>query len=237
MAVARWLGLLVALLACGGGPALPASTAPPTAAASPSPPAAPAAHRYTFPVQPPEVASYGRSHHDYPATDIFAPCGTRVVATTGGVVDEISSQDLWDPAVDDGATRGGLFVSVVGDDRTRYYGSHLLEVPSGIVVGQRVEVGQEIGKVGNAVGTPCHLHFGLSPPRGPGDWQVRRGVVYPGRQAATLGVAPRSQPFDGSSSGRSGGRGARRSRGPLRWSQWRRRGRVAPRSGGGDPPR
>jgi len=167
VAASRWLCLLLALVACGGGNPSEHASQP---------------YRYAFPVQPPEVASRDRSHHDYPATDVFAPCGAVVVAATDGVVDDVGAEDRWDPEVDDGATRGGLFVSVVGDDGVRYYGSHLREVSSTLAAGQRVQAGQEIGRVGdtgNAAGTGCHLHFGLSPPRGPGDWQVRRGVVYP----------------------------------------------------------
>jgi murein DD-endopeptidase MepM/ murein hydrolase activator NlpD len=128
------------------------------------------------------VASYGRSHHDYPATDIFAPCGTPAVAVTGGVIQEVSRTDEWSSANDNPAIRGGLSYSMVGDDGVRYYGSHLATVAPDINPGTRVEKGRQIGTVGdtgNARGTGCHLHFGLSPPCGPGDWQVRRGTVYP----------------------------------------------------------
>jgi murein DD-endopeptidase MepM/ murein hydrolase activator NlpD len=84
--------------------------------------------------------------------------------------------------VDDGANRGGLSISVVGDDHVRYYGSHLSAIDPAIVPGARVAAGQRMGAVGNtgdARGIACHLHFGLSPPCGPGDWAVRRGAVYP----------------------------------------------------------
>src|SRR5690349_16616402 len=39
---------------------------------------------YVFPIQPPEIANYQRGHHDYPATDIFVPIGSSVVAVTNG---------------------------------------------------------------------------------------------------------------------------------------------------------
>jgi peptidoglycan LD-endopeptidase LytH len=149
-------------------------------AAADAPPAA-AAATYTFPVQPPSAASYGRDHHDYPATDIFAACGTRVVSPTAGVVLEVSRTDRWDPAVNDGATRGGLSVTVFGDDGVRYYGSHYATIARSIEPGVRVTAGQTLGTVGrtgSARPTPCHLHFGVSPPCGFGDWEVRRGVVW-----------------------------------------------------------
>jgi murein DD-endopeptidase MepM/ murein hydrolase activator NlpD len=137
---------------------------------------------HVFPVDPLDGVSYGREHHDYPATDIFAPCGAAVLAPTVGVVDEVGRQDAWDPAIDDPATRGGRSVSLVGDDGVRYYGSHLQDIGQELEAGARVTAGQRLGTVGrtgNAAATPCHLHFGLSPPRGPGDWEVRRGVVWP----------------------------------------------------------
>ena len=64
-------------------------------------------HRYVFPVQPPDAASFGPYHHDYPATDIAAPEGSLFVAPTDGVVEALRRDDLWDGQVDDPATRGG----------------------------------------------------------------------------------------------------------------------------------
>jgi murein DD-endopeptidase MepM/ murein hydrolase activator NlpD len=138
--------------------------------------------RYVFPVAPAARASYGRSHAGYPATDIFIACGSSFLATTTGRVDEVSRVDQWDPARDDPALRSGLFVSIVGDDGVRYYGSHLREVAAGIDLGRRVAAGELLGLVGttgNARNTPCHVHYGISPPTAPGDWETRRGVVYP----------------------------------------------------------
>lgn len=154
---------------------------PPRATVSPE--ASPlSAASYVFPVQPADAASYGPTHHDYPATDIFAPCGTDAVAATDGVVHEVARVDPWDPAVDDPATRGGLSVSIIGADGVRYYGSHLESVAGDVRPGASVVAGQLIGRVGrtgNAAATPCHLHFGISPPTPEGDWQTRRGVVAP----------------------------------------------------------
>jgi murein DD-endopeptidase MepM/ murein hydrolase activator NlpD len=137
---------------------------------------------YYFPVQPPGIATYANEHHDYPATDIFVPGGTVVVAVTGGVVDEVSRVDRWDPATNDGAFRGGLWVSIIGDDGVRYYTSHLSSVDPAVEPGVRVHAGQVIGLsgcTGNATPTPPHVHFGISHPTFPGDWAVRRGEIWP----------------------------------------------------------
>lgn len=138
--------------------------------------------QYYFPVQPPAIARYANVHHDYPATDIFVPVGSVVVAVTNGVVDEVSRVDLWNPKTNDGAQRGGLWVTIIGDDGVRYHTSHLSEVLPGIEAGVRVTAGQRIGlsgKTGNAITTPAHVHFGISRPTFAGDWKVRRGQVRP----------------------------------------------------------
>lgn len=158
---------------------VPTTTTTPNTTTSRPAPVSPA---YTFPIRPAGSASYGRTHHDYPATDVFAPCGTDYLAPVGGTVHEVNGVDRWDPANDSGATRGGRYVSVVGDDGVRYYASHLASVESGLRPGTRVEAGDLLGTVGesgNARGTGCHVHFGVSPPCEPGEWSVRRGVVYP----------------------------------------------------------
>jgi murein DD-endopeptidase MepM/ murein hydrolase activator NlpD len=138
--------------------------------------------QYYFPVQPPAIARYSRVHHDYPATDIFVPVGSVVVAVTHGVVDEVSRVDRWDQKTNDGAQRGGLWVTIIGEDGVRYHTSHLSQVLEGIELGVRVTAGQRIGlsgKSGNARTTPAHVHFGISRPTFAGDWQTRRGQVNP----------------------------------------------------------
>lgn len=104
------------------------------------------------------------------------------VAVVNGRVDEVSRIDRWNIRTDRGADRGGLFVSVIGDDGARYYGSHLRSVATGIVPGRRVRRGDRLGTVGNtgsARGIQPHLHFGISWPTRPGVWWVRRGMVQP----------------------------------------------------------
>jgi len=167
------------------------TTAPPDSSASPtstaSSSAAPEApprtttSRYVFPVSA-GSASYGRSHHDYPAADVFAPCGTPVVAPTSGILSELRRVDAWSSSNDKGATRGGLSFTLLGDDGVRYYGSHLKAVSSSLEPATHIGAGAAIGAVGNtgnAQGTPCHLHFGISPPCPRHEWMVRRGAVYP----------------------------------------------------------
>lgn len=127
--------------------------------------------------------SYGHVHHDYPATDILAPCGSRVVAATSGVILAVTRVDRWKRSVNAGATRGGLSVSIRGDDGVRYYGSHLEAINTNIRPGVRVRAGQPLGKVGETGdASACHLHFGLSPIcAGTGDWWIQRGVIWPWR--------------------------------------------------------
>jgi peptidoglycan LD-endopeptidase LytH len=183
--------VLVAGCSGGGGTGQGvATTAPAATAASTSAPTTVAAAptttraqqvRYAFPLRGCR-ADFSRGHHDYPATDIFAPRGCAVVAPVAGRVDEVTTTDRWTPASDRGADRGGLSVAVVGIDGVRYYGSHLSALASGVRPGVRVAAGQLLGRVGNtgsARPTQSHLHFGISWPTGPGIWWVRRGVVDP----------------------------------------------------------
>lgn len=144
--------------------------------------------QYVFPVQLAKQGaktgkiSYGKYHHDYPATDIFCPQGSRFVAPTAGTVDWITRTDTWNAKKNDPATRGGLSVAIIGDDGVRYYGSHLSAVVKDLRVGDHVEAGQLLGltgKSGDARVTAPHLHFGISHPTTPEDWAVRRGEVSP----------------------------------------------------------
>lgn len=156
-----------------------ASSVPPSASAS-TPPSASSAPRYVFPVD--GRNSYAREHHDYPASDIIAACGTVVRAVTDGVVLEVSRIDTFDKATSGGGDRGGLSVSMVGDDGVRYYGSHFSVIDPVVQPGVRVAAGSRlglVGKTGNANNT-CHLHLGISPACArTADWWVRRGVVWP----------------------------------------------------------
>jgi murein DD-endopeptidase MepM/ murein hydrolase activator NlpD len=192
-------GLAVAGVLAGCGPAaarpprgsarsasapasVPASAAP-TPSVSPSPSAdptpSPTVAGYAFPVR--GNASYARIHHDYPASDIMAACGSTVVATTTGVVLAVTTVDRYDPKVNAGPTRGGLSISILGTDGVRYYGSHLSVIDATVAVGRQVTVGQPIGRVGRTGDAgACHLHYGISPPCARvADWWNQRGVIWP----------------------------------------------------------
>lgn len=140
-----------------------------------------AAPIYAFPIDGCAV-KYARSHHNYPATDILTKKGCRFVATTSGIVDEVNRVDKWNGKSNLGADRGGLFVSIIGDDGVRYYGSHLGKVVPGLVHGLRVSAGDLLGYIGtsgDARGTAPHVHYGISWPTPAGIWWVRRGELYP----------------------------------------------------------
>ena len=137
-----------------------------------------AAPIYTFPVAGCTV-TYSKYHHDYPAADIFGKKGCAFVSPVAGVVDEVNTVDKWSGKTNLGADRGGLSISILGDDGLRYYGSHLSKIEANIVPGYKVTTGEklgEIGSTGSARGTKPHLHFGISYPTEKGIWWVRRGV-------------------------------------------------------------
>jgi peptidoglycan LD-endopeptidase LytH len=142
-----------------------------------------AAPVYIFPVADCDV-NYARAHHDYAATDILAKKGCKFVSPVNGVIDEVNRVDNWSGKTNLGIDRGGLYVSVIGEDGVRYYGSHLSSVVASIQPGVVVKAGRILGKIGStgsARGTAPHLHFGISwpTPSEPNVWWVRRGVVLP----------------------------------------------------------
>ena len=140
-----------------------------------------AAPNYVFPIQGCK-ATYVKAHHNYPATDIMAKVGCAFVAPTSGVIGEVNRVDRFTWKTNKGADRGGLFISVIGEDGVRYYGSHLSKIPAGLEPGTPVKVGDVIGYVGqsgDAKGLAPHVHFGISWNTKDGIWWVRRGEIYP----------------------------------------------------------
>jgi murein DD-endopeptidase MepM/ murein hydrolase activator NlpD len=88
----------------------------------------------------------GRGHQGH---DVFAACGTRLVAARGGVVKFKQYH-----------AAAGHYVVIDGDDTDVDYAYMHLQSPPPVQVGRRVYTGQLLGAVGdsgNASG--CHLHF------------------------------------------------------------------------------
>ncbi len=94
--------------------------------------------------------SGGRRHE---GVDLFARRGTPVRSATRGVVWKVGENPL-----------GGRVVTVLGDGPALYYYAHLEGFAAGLRRGDRVKPGTLLGTVGNsgnALTTPCHLHFGI----------------------------------------------------------------------------
>ena len=99
-----------------------------------------------------EPRSGHRQHH---GIDIFARRGTPVLAAARGEVVRIGHDRL-----------GGNVVWIAGAGARLYYYAHLDAYRPGLTVGEEVEAGRWLGRVGttgNAQGTPPHLHFGIYP--------------------------------------------------------------------------
>jgi murein DD-endopeptidase MepM/ murein hydrolase activator NlpD len=159
----------------------PATTVPvPTATIAAAPPTARTSTPYAVPVGDVDAAGWGTTHSGYPASDIFSACGAVVVAPVNGTALEVRTQDDWDAAVDNPATRGGRSVSLIGDDGVRYYMAHFETIDPALVPGGAVSVNQVIGTIGRTGrASACHLHFAISPPCPGQEWSVRRGVIWP----------------------------------------------------------
>lgn len=119
-------------------------------------------YRNVFPVDGPHgsrgaVGMYhagrtgGRIHEGF---DILAACGTELVAAATGRVTHVG----YDPVL------YGNYLEIHGQGEHRsYFYAHLIRPPR-VHRGERVWAGERVGAVGqtgNAVSTPCHLHFEL----------------------------------------------------------------------------
>lgn len=93
--------------------------------------------------------------HLHEGLDIFADFGTPIISPDKGVVTRVTQGPV-----------GGLGVWVRGSDATLYYFAHMQFVSAGIEPGAPVEVGTQLGGVGNTGnadgGTP-HLHMQIHP--------------------------------------------------------------------------
>jgi murein DD-endopeptidase MepM/ murein hydrolase activator NlpD len=93
----------------------------------------------------------GRAGHRHQGHDVFATCGTPVVAARGGVV-------RWKAF----HSRAGNYVVVDGDGTDTDYAYMHLQAPALAGKGEHVATGQRLGHVGDTgAATGCHLHFEL----------------------------------------------------------------------------
>jgi len=128
---------------------------PPPAAAPQGAPVAGAPGPGIFPIQgahtygtSPRNRFTGRGGHQ--GHDIFAACGTPLVAPQAATVLRVAVQ-----------SRAGNYVVLTADDRRSFAFMHLRE-PSPLVKGQRIAAGQAVGSVGDTGrASGCHLHFEL----------------------------------------------------------------------------
>ena len=136
--------------------------------------------QYVFPFTRVPVR-YSHDHLDYPATDVIG-CYAKVLAPTSGTIGQVRRKDKWIESVDEPGTRGGLTITLLGDDTVRYYFSHLGRVK--VHAGQRVEAGHWIGVMGssgNARRTLCHTHVGFSRICPTAEEILLQGEIWPWR--------------------------------------------------------
>ena len=135
---------------------------------------------YVFPFSNVPV-TYSRDHLIYPAADVNG-CYAHVLAPTSGVVTDVEANDLWTEELNLVGTRGGMTVTIHGDDNVRYYFAHLGRVK--VKRGEVVAPGQWIGVMGssgNARITKCHTHLGISRICPRGETIVLQGEIWPWR--------------------------------------------------------
>jgi hypothetical protein len=112
--------------------------------------------RHRFPVRGAhdfggDIAKFGaaRDAHSHQGQDVFATCGTPLVAARGGVVKFKSVQ-----------ARAGNYLVIDGEGTGVDYAYMHLRDPALVEKGARVFTGQVIGFVGDTgVAHGCHLHF------------------------------------------------------------------------------
>ncbi len=139
-----------------------------------------ASPKYVFPFSSKPVV-YIRDHLHYPATDVEG-CYAHVLAPTAGEIFQVRVKDKWIEEVDEPGTRGGLTITLIGDDSVRYFFSHLGRVK--VHAGQRVQPGDWIGVMGssgNARITRCHTHFAMSRICPRAEALLLQGEIWPWR--------------------------------------------------------
>ncbi len=118
--------------------------------------------RHVFPIAGPHTYGGGggrfgaaRDGHSHQGQDVFAKCGTPLVAVTSGTIKQHAVE-----------ARAGNYIVLAGDDGTDYAYMHL-RTPSPVRKGTKVTAGQRVGEVGETgVAYGCHLHFEIWPAPG-----------------------------------------------------------------------
>ena len=103
-----------------------------------------------------------------------------MLAPTSGIIFDVEKKDLWIKEIDAPGSRGGLTITLHGDDNIRYFFAHLGRVK--VNAGQRVEPGEWIGVMGssgNARITKCHTHLGMSRICPQSEYKVLQGEIWP----------------------------------------------------------
>ncbi|HUR18838.1 MAG TPA: M23 family metallopeptidase [Acidimicrobiales bacterium] len=121
---------------------------------------------------------YVPTFHLHVGTDLFAACGTPARSPADGTLKLAQGGS------------GGLAAYVYRADGTYYYLAHLQRFVASQRSGQPVTLGETIGYVGdtgNAVGSPCHVHFEVHPA------PSRQVVTGKGRDRKVT-LVPRSVP-------------------------------------------
>lgn len=111
--------------------------------------------QYRFPI--PAAHTYGdgfgapRSGHTHQGQDIFAPCGTPLIAAHSGVIKARAFQ----------SAAGNYVVIDAAGVKQDYFYAHM-KAPAKVAKGAQVTTGQQVGKVGDTGdASGCHLHFEL----------------------------------------------------------------------------
>lgn len=143
----------------GGGAA-----APNTAVRASSGPVGPSfvVVRHVFPIAGPHTYNLkqgrfgtGRTGHIHQGQDVFASCGTPMVAVTSGTIKANAFEG-----------NAGNYIVLAGDDGQDYAYMHLRE-RSPLKKGSLVTAGQGVGRVGDTGDAQgCHLHFEIWPAPG-----------------------------------------------------------------------
>ncbi len=114
------------------------------------------------------IAAFGavRDGHSHQGQDVFATCGTTLVAARGGVV-KLNQHDA----------NAGNYLVIDGAGTDMDYAYMHLKAPSPLAKGALVMTGQEIGEVGDTGDADgCHLHFEMW--TGPG-WYTGGAPIDP----------------------------------------------------------